>query len=97
MRRPILLTGPRSTPETTARLYGISKRRAKQLTEMVEKSLAKRSYAHLYYDSSPESKNGAPGNGTRGQKLKAKNRGRAKSKAPSNGSSRARRKAAGTH
>ncbi len=58
MRKPVILTGRRLTPEETGRLYGLSKRRTKELIEMVEKSLAKRSYSHLYYGSSSDNKNG---------------------------------------
>jgi hypothetical protein len=58
MRKPVVITGRRSTPEELGQLYGLSKRRTKQLIDMVEKSLAKRSYAHLYYGSSSDNKNG---------------------------------------
>lgn len=88
MRKPVILTGRRITPEETARLYGLSKRHAKQLIDMVEKSLAKRSYSHLYYGSSSDNKNG---------NLKATARGQTTRKAksstpPRRKSSRARRK-----
>ncbi|HEV2197972.1 MAG TPA: hypothetical protein VGR55_20475 [Candidatus Acidoferrum sp.] len=88
MRKPVILTGPRITPKETAQLYGLSKRHAKQLIDMVEKSLAKRSYSHLYYGSSSDNKNGS---------LKANARGQTTPKAkpstpPRKKSSRARRK-----
>jgi len=44
MRRPVLITTPYPTPEETARLYGISKRRAATLRKLVEESLAKKGY-----------------------------------------------------
>lgn len=74
MRKPVVITAPRITPKETARLYGLSKRRTKQLIDMVEKSLAKRSYSHLYYDGSSDNKNGD---------LKASTRGRTTRKAKS--------------
>lgn len=88
MRKPVVITAPRITPQETARLYGLSKRRTRELIEMVEKSLAKRSYSHLYYDSSSDNKNGD---------LKANTRGRTSRKAkastaPRRKSQRARRK-----
>ncbi|HYL85580.1 MAG TPA: hypothetical protein VE263_15195 [Candidatus Angelobacter sp.] len=38
MRKPVIITAPRLTPEETGRLYGLSKRRTKQIIDMVEKS-----------------------------------------------------------
>lgn len=70
MRKPVVITAPRITPQETARLYGLSKRRTKQLINMVEKSLAKRSYSHLYYGSSSDNKNGDLKANTRGQTTK---------------------------
>ena len=67
MRKPVILTGRVLTPEETAQMYGLSKRHAKRLIDMVEKNLAKRNYSHLYYASSSDNKNG---------NLKAKTRGR---------------------
>jgi hypothetical protein len=58
MRKPVIITGRRLTPEESGRLYGLSKRRTKQIIDMVEKSLAKRSYSHLYYDTPSANKNG---------------------------------------
>jgi hypothetical protein len=72
MRKPVVITGRRSTPEELGQLYGLSKRRTKQLIDMVEKSLAKRSFAHLYYGSSSDNKNG---------NVKANHRGRTTRKA----------------
>ena len=88
MRKPVILTGRRLTPEETGQLYGLSKRRTRELIDMVEKSLAKRSYSHLYYGSSSDNKNGD---------LKASTRGRttrkAKSSTPRRKPQRARGKA----
>src|SRR6266849_366313 len=70
MRKRVILTGPRITPEETARLYGLSKRHAKRLIDMVEKSLAKRSYSHLYYGSLSGNKNGDLQANARGQKTR---------------------------
>lgn len=81
MRKPVVITAPRITPKETARLYGLSKRRTKELIEMVEKSLAKRSYSHLYYDSSSDNKNGD---------LKATTRGRTTRKAKSSTAQRSK-------
>lgn len=67
MRKRVILTGRPMTPEETAKLYGLSKRHAKQLIDMVEKNLAKRSYSHLYYDSSSGNKNGDSQANARGQ------------------------------
>ena len=58
MRRAVIITARRRTPEETGRLYGLSKRRTKQIIDMVEKSLAKRGYAHLYYGRSSANRNG---------------------------------------
>ena len=83
MRKPVILTGRKLTPEETGRLYGLSKRRTKQLIDMVEKSLAKRSYSHLYYDSSSDNKNGDLKRNARGRttrKTKASPAPRRKSK-----------------
>ena len=52
MRKPVTISAPRLTPEETGRLYGLSKRRTKQIIDMVEKSLAKRSYAKWPFWSS---------------------------------------------
>jgi hypothetical protein len=79
MRKPVIITAPRLTPEETGRLYGLSKRRTKQIIDMVEKSLAKRSYSHLYYDISSANRNG---------NLKANTRGRTTRKAKSSRAAR---------
>ena len=86
-RKPAIITGPRLTPEEAGQLYGLSKRRTKQIIDMVEKSLAKRSYSHLYYDTSSANKNG---------NLKAKTRGPATRKAKSSTSPRRKSKRAKT-
>ena len=88
MRRPVIITAPPLTPEDTGRLYGLSKRRMKEISDMIEKSLAKRSYAHLYYGSSSANKNGARKPGLQAQGLKANVRGQAKRKAKSNAGAR---------
>jgi hypothetical protein len=85
MRKPVILTGRVITPQETARLYGLSKRHAKQLIDMVEKSLAKRTYSHLYYNSSSDNKNGS---------LKAKTRGRTTKRAKSSTAPRGKSKRA---
>jgi len=77
MRRPVIITAPPTTPEETGRLYGVSKRRTKQIIDMVEKSLAKKGYLSLYYDGS-SANNGARKNGPQSQEVKAKVRVRAK-------------------
>jgi hypothetical protein len=85
MRKPVIISAPRLTPEETGRLYGLSKRRTKQIIDMVEKSLAKRSHDHLDYDISSANKNG---------NLKANPRGRTTRKAKSSKASRRTRKRA---
>lgn len=40
MQRSVNITTPYPTPEETARIYGISKRRAKEIRKMVEENLA---------------------------------------------------------
>jgi hypothetical protein len=88
MRKPVILTGRRLTPEESGRLYGLSKRHTKQIIDMVEKSLAKRSYSLLYYDTSSANKNGDVKVNTRGRKTrKAKS-----STAPRSKSKRAKAK-----
>jgi len=67
MRKRVILTGRRITPEETAQMYGLSKRHAKQLIDMVERNLAKRSYSHLYYGSPSGTKNGDLQANARGQ------------------------------
>ena len=85
MRKPVVITGRRSTPKELGRLYGLPKRRTKQLIDMVEKSLAKRTYAHLYYGSSSDNKNG---------NLKANHRGRTTRKAKTSAAPRKKSKRA---
>jgi hypothetical protein len=74
MRRPVVITAPWGTPEETARLYGIPKRRAAELKRMVEESLAKKGFITFDEGKSPSTKNG-PSNGasgSRGLKKKAR-------------------------
>jgi len=78
MRRRVIITAPRLTPEETGRLYGVSKRRTKHIIDMVEKSLAKKGYLSLYYNVSSANKNGAKRNGAESQDVKARVHGRAK-------------------
>ena len=82
MRRPILITTPFPTPEETARVYGISKRRADLIRKSVEISLEKKGIS-TNGTRSASSKNGANGSGSRSHGLKvkvgAKSRARAKS------------------
>lgn len=85
MRKPVVITGRRRTPQEAGRLYGLSKRRTKQIIDMVEKSLASRSYSHLYYDISSANRNG---------NLKANTRGRTKRKAKSSTAPRRKSKRA---
>jgi hypothetical protein len=85
MRKPVIITGRRLTPEESGRLYGLSKRHTKQIIDMVEKSLAKRSYSHLYYDTSSANRNG---------NLKANTRGRTTAKAKSSRATPAKSKRA---
>lgn len=85
MRKPVILTGRRLTPEESGQLYGLSKRRTKQIIDMVEKSLAKRSYSHLYYATSSANKNG---------NVKANTRGRTTARAKSNRTTTAKSKRA---
>lgn len=59
MRRPVVITAPFATPEDVARIYGIPKRRAKQLRRMVEESLAKKGYLIETRKDSTIAKNGA--------------------------------------
>lgn len=59
MRRSVLIKTPYPTPEETARVYGISKRRAKELRKIVEESLARRVSFYENGAGSSSSKNGA--------------------------------------
>lgn len=88
MRRPATITAPFGTPEESARLYKIPKRRAKKIIEMVKKSLAKKGYFSLYYDGSSANKNGAKSLAPRSPRLKAKARARTTGKAKSSVASR---------
>jgi hypothetical protein len=59
MRPRVVITAPFATPEETARTYGISKRRARELRKMVEESLAKKGYHFLNEEGSAAGRNGA--------------------------------------
>lgn len=69
MRRPIVITAPWGTPEDTARLYGIGKKRAAELKRMVEESLARKGFITLDRKESPAAKNGAKNGNTRSRGL----------------------------
>lgn len=81
MRRPVSITTPYPTPEKVARTYKISSRRAKELREIIEESIATSVILHKNERGSSLSKNGAARRGTKSgsvsrRKLK---RGKAKS------------------
>jgi hypothetical protein len=59
MRRRAIITTPFATPQETARLYGVPKRRANEIIRMVEESLAKKGYLVAYYKKSSAGSNGA--------------------------------------
>jgi hypothetical protein len=82
-RAPIIITAPWGTPEDTARLYGIPKKRADELRKMVEDSLEKKGYILRNRNGSTATKNGASSTASRSYRLKVKIRAstRVKSKA----------------
>jgi hypothetical protein len=90
MRRPIVITAPFATPEKTARVYGIPKRRANELRKMVEKSLAKKGYIFFKVSGkdSTAGKNGASNRASRPHRLKVKVRANAKVNSKSGKASR---------
>jgi hypothetical protein len=88
MRRPVVITAPFTTPEKTARTYGIPKRRANELRKMVEESLAKKGYIFMKAADSTASKNGANNKPSRSYRLKVKVRAIAKVKSKSGNPSR---------
>jgi len=59
MRRPAVVTSPWGTPEETARLYGIPKKRAAELKRMVEESLERKGFITVDRSSASANKNGA--------------------------------------
>jgi len=88
MRRPVVITAPFTTPEKTARTYGIPKRRANELRKMVEESLAKKGYIFMKAKDSTASRNGASNRASRSHRLKVKVRATAKVKSRSGNASR---------
>jgi hypothetical protein len=88
MRRPILITTPFPTPEETAQVYGISKRRANLIRKLVEESLAKKGYISTNGTRSASSKNGANGSGSGSHGLKVKVGAKSRVKAKSGRASR---------
>jgi hypothetical protein len=71
-RRHVVITAPWGTPEETARLYGIPKRRAAELKRMVEESLAKKGFISIDRKASTADKNGAGRSAPRSHRLKVK-------------------------
>ncbi len=88
MRRPVVITAPWGTPEETARLYGIPKRRAAELKRMVEESLARKGFITLGEYKSPPTKNGASNGALRSNGVKRKIRANIKVKSKSGNASR---------
>lgn len=88
MRRPIVITSPWGTPEETARLYGIPKKRAAELKRMVEESLAKKGYISLDREAPAANKNGASSTAPRSHRLKVKVRAPARIRSKSGNTSR---------
>ncbi len=88
MRRPILITTPFPTPEETAQLYGISKRRANLIRKLVEESLAKKGYISSNGRRSASSKNGTNGSRSGSHGLKGKVGAKSRVKAKSGSASR---------
>lgn len=90
MRRPIIITAPFATPEETARVYGIPKRRANELRKLVEESLAKK--GHIFFKvggkDSTANKNGASNSASRSHRLKVNFRANPKVKSKSGNASR---------
>jgi hypothetical protein len=80
MRRPVVITAPWGTPEETARTYGIPKRRAEELRQMVEESLAKKGYIVATYKDSTASKNGAGNRASRSHRLEVRANTKVRSK-----------------
>jgi hypothetical protein len=71
MRRPVIITAPFATPEETARISGIPKRRAEELRKMVEDSLAKKGKVFVEMSRTSSSKNGASRSASRSDRLRA--------------------------
>jgi hypothetical protein len=88
MRRPVVITAPWGTPEETARLYGIPKRRADELKKMVEDSLAKKGYIVATHRDSTASKNGAGDKASRSDRFRVSVRTNSKVKSKSGSASR---------
>lgn len=88
MRRPVVITAPWGTPEETARTYGIPKRRAEELRQMVEESLAKKGYIVESYKDSTSSKNGASNRTSRFHRVKINVRANTKVRSKSGKASR---------
>jgi hypothetical protein len=78
MRRPATITAPFGTPEESARSYGISPRRAKQLIEMVRISLEKKNHRSTNGDEASSSKNGSGSKVSVSDLLKTKARSKGK-------------------
>jgi|SRR5580693_2502081 hypothetical protein len=100
MRRPILITTPFPTPEETAQIYGISKRRADLIRKSVEISLAKKGYVSANGTRPASDKNGTNGSRSRSHGLKMKVGAKSRARAKSGSTSRrktARGKAKSSH
>jgi hypothetical protein len=100
MRRPVVITAPWGTPEETARIYGIPKRRANELRKMVEDSLERKGYILSTHKDSNANKNGAsskvPRSHRSGAKFQTNTRVKSKSgKASRRKTTRAKAKSAG--
>ena len=74
MRRPATITTPFATAEETARFLGVPARRAKELIQMVEESLAKKGYPSANGRSSTAGKNGTGNRASRSHRAKMKAR-----------------------
>jgi hypothetical protein len=88
VRRPVVITAPWGTPEETARLYGIPKRRAAELKRMVEESLAKKGFITLEQNKPSAAKNGASNGNSSSHGLAKKARANTKESKSGNASRR---------
>jgi hypothetical protein len=88
MRRPVVITSPFASPEETARIYRIPKRRANELRKLVEDSLAKKGYILSNDKDSNGRRNGAGSKTLRFRHLGAKPQAAARVKSKSGNASR---------
>jgi len=88
MRRPVVITAPFATQEDVARIYGLPKRRAKELRKMVEESLAKKGYLIKTRKDSTATGNGTGNRASGSHRLRMTVRANAKVKSKSGNASR---------